>query len=109
MAQKHRRVPSSVGLRGLIVAETLGLTVDRINVVIGDTDVCPWDAGAHASRSAFVAGNSALYAAQQVREQILNSAADILDTPRDGLDSRAAWWSAPTTSACACSSHQLRG
>ena len=69
-----------------IVAETLGLTVDRINVVIGDTDVCPWDAGAHASRSTFVAGNSALYAAQQVREQILNSAADILGTPRDGLD-----------------------
>ncbi len=69
-----------------IVAETLGLGVDRINVVIGDTDVCPWDAGAHASRSTFVAGNSALYAAQQVREQILNSAADILDTPRDGLD-----------------------
>ncbi|MHB8868616.1 MAG: xanthine dehydrogenase family protein molybdopterin-binding subunit [Thermoleophilia bacterium] len=69
-----------------IVAETLGLTVDRINVVIGDTDVCPWDAGAHASRSTFVAGNSGLYAAQQVREQILNSAAEILDTPRDGLD-----------------------
>ena len=69
-----------------IVAETLGLTVDRINVIIGDTYVCPWDAGAHASRSTFVAGNSALYTARQVREQILNSAADILDTPRDGLD-----------------------
>ena len=69
-----------------IVAETLGLGVERINVVIGDTDVCPWDVGVHASRSTFIAGNSALRAAQAVREQILNAAAEILETPRDGLD-----------------------
>jgi xanthine dehydrogenase molybdenum-binding subunit len=69
-----------------IVAEALGLPVGQINVVIGDTDVCPWDVGVHASRSTFIAGNSALGAALQVKEQVLNAAADILVAPRDSLD-----------------------
>jgi CO/xanthine dehydrogenase Mo-binding subunit len=68
-----------------IVAETLGVPFRQVNVVIGDTDVCPWDVGVHASRSTFVAGNSALGAAAEVREQILNAAADILDAPRESL------------------------
>jgi len=69
-----------------IVAETLGIKPERINVVIGDTDVCPWDVGVHASRSTFVAGNSALNAAQLVREQILEFAAGMLDMPIESLD-----------------------
>lgn len=69
-----------------IVAETLGVDTGRINIVMGDTDVCPWDVGVHASRSTFIAGNSALGAAQQVREQILTAAADILQAPRESLD-----------------------
>jgi CO/xanthine dehydrogenase Mo-binding subunit len=58
-----------------IVAEVLGVTIDDINVINNDTDVCPWDVGAHASRSTFVAGNSALGAAQKIREQMLAVAA----------------------------------
>ena len=69
-----------------IVAETLGTTTEKINVIIGDTDVCPWDVGVHASRSTFIAGNSALGAAQQVRDQILTVAAGILSVPRESLD-----------------------
>ena len=69
-----------------IVAETLGTTTEKINVIIGDTDVCPWDVGVHASRSTFIAGNSALGAAQQVRDQILTAAAGILGVPRESLD-----------------------
>ncbi|MCL5735057.1 MAG: molybdopterin-dependent oxidoreductase [Actinobacteria bacterium] len=69
-----------------IVAETLGTTTDKINVIIGDTDVCPWDVGVHASRSTFIAGNSALGAAEQVKEQILTIAADLLEVPVESLD-----------------------
>ena len=69
-----------------IVAETLGTTTEKINIIMGDTDVCPWDVGVHASRSTFIAGNSALGAAQQVRDQILSVAAGILDVPRESLD-----------------------
>jgi CO/xanthine dehydrogenase Mo-binding subunit len=69
-----------------IVAETLGMKPGQINIIIGDTDVCPWDVGVHASRSTFIAGNSALEAAKQVREQLLNSAADILGVRVESLD-----------------------
>ena len=51
-----------------IVAEELGLLAEDINVVHTDTDVCPWDVGAHASRSTFVAGNAALGAAKKARQ-----------------------------------------
>jgi xanthine dehydrogenase molybdenum-binding subunit len=69
-----------------IVAETLGIPVANVNVVIGDTDVCPWDVGVHASRSTFIAGNSALGAARIVREQILSFAEQVLEAPKEILD-----------------------
>ncbi|GAB4264135.1 MAG: xanthine dehydrogenase family protein molybdopterin-binding subunit [Deferrisomatales bacterium] len=68
-----------------IVGETLGVGAHRVNVVVGDTDVCPWDVGVHASRSTFIAGNSALHAARMVREQILGFAEEMLEAPRDIL------------------------
>jgi xanthine dehydrogenase molybdenum-binding subunit len=71
-----------------IVAETLGIPVANVNVVIGDTDVCPWDVGVHASRSTFIAGNSALGAARIVREQILSFAEQVLEAPKEILDLR---------------------
>ncbi|MBW1779073.1 MAG: xanthine dehydrogenase family protein, partial [Deltaproteobacteria bacterium] len=68
-----------------IVAEELGLAVDDIHVIHTDTDVCPWDVGAHASRTTFVAGNSALGAAKKIKAQVLEVASKILDTPEDKL------------------------
>ncbi len=62
-----------------IVAEELGLFAEDINVVHSDTDVCPWDVGAHASRSTFVAGNAALGAARKVKEKILEFGSKLLD------------------------------
>jgi xanthine dehydrogenase molybdenum-binding subunit len=58
-----------------IVAETLGVMPEDINIISNDTDICPWDVGAHASRTTFVAGNSALMAAQKAKQQILEIAA----------------------------------
>jgi CO/xanthine dehydrogenase Mo-binding subunit len=62
-----------------IVAEELGLLAEDINVVHSDTDVCPWDVGAHASRSTFVAGNAALGAAKKVKKTLLAYGATLLD------------------------------
>jgi CO/xanthine dehydrogenase Mo-binding subunit len=56
-----------------------------VNVVVGDTDVCPWDVGVHASRSTFIAGNSALGAARVIRDQILDFAEQMLEAPREIL------------------------
>ena len=69
-----------------IVAEELGLHMEDINVIHSDTDICPWDVGAHASRTTFIAGNSALGAAKKIRERILELAYMQLDTPPDKLD-----------------------
>jgi xanthine dehydrogenase molybdenum-binding subunit len=69
-----------------IVAEVLGVNIDDINVINNDTDVCPWDVGAHASRSTFVAGNSAMGAAKKIREQMLAVAAQNMDEDPAALD-----------------------
>jgi CO/xanthine dehydrogenase Mo-binding subunit len=68
-----------------IVAEELGLLCEDINVVHTDTDVCPWDVGAHASRSTFVAGNAALGAAKKIKQKLLEFGAKILDTAPETL------------------------
>jgi xanthine dehydrogenase molybdenum-binding subunit len=69
-----------------IIAETIGVSIDDISVINNDTDVCPWDVGAHASRTTFVAGNAALGAAKKIREQILEVAAKSLDESPEFLD-----------------------
>ena len=51
----------------MIVAETLGVPLDRVEVVNSDTAVKPWDVGAHASRTTFIAGNAARLAAEKIR------------------------------------------
>ena len=69
-----------------IVAEVLGINIDDINVINNDTDVCPWDVGAHASRTTFVAGNSALGAARKIKAQIMEVAAKNLGEDPEVLD-----------------------
>ena len=62
-----------------IVAEELGLQVDDIHVIHSDTDVCPWDVGAHASRTTFIAGNAALGAARKIKSRLLELAQHAVD------------------------------
>jgi len=68
-----------------IVAEELGLFVDDVRVIHSDTDICPWDVGAHASRTTFVAGNSALGAARRIKATILEIASEALEVHSDDL------------------------
>lgn len=68
-----------------IVAEELGLAVDDIHVIQSDTDICPWDVGAHASRTTFVAGNAALGAARKIKARILELGAKQLEAPLEKL------------------------
>ena len=71
-----------------IVAEELGARAEDVVVIHTDTDVCPWDVGAHASRTTFVAGNSARGAARKVKEQLLEVAAKSLEESAENLDIR---------------------
>jgi CO/xanthine dehydrogenase Mo-binding subunit len=72
-----------------IVAEVLGVNVDDVNIINNDTDVCPWDVGVHASRTTFVAGNSALGAAKKIKAQILEIASKSLGESPEVLDIRS--------------------
>ena len=69
----------------MIVAETLGVPLDRVEVVNSDTAVKPWDVGAHASRTTFIAGNAARMAAETLRGDLLAMAAEQLDEPVERL------------------------
>ncbi|MBW2123731.1 MAG: molybdopterin-dependent oxidoreductase, partial [Deltaproteobacteria bacterium] len=66
-----------------MVAEEIGVLAEDVNLTDNDTDSCPWDVGVHASRTTFVAGNSALMAARKVREKILEIAAGYVDRWKD--------------------------
>lgn len=77
-----------------IAAETLGVPFEWIRVVEGDTDICPADAGAYASRQIYVAGNATKRAALECKQQILDRALILLEelcgeqVKTEGLDCR---------------------
>jgi xanthine dehydrogenase molybdenum-binding subunit len=75
----------------MIVAETLGVPLDRVAVVNSDTAVKPWDVGAHASRTTFIAGNAARLAAEKLRADLLAMAAETLEVPAARLAIRDGW------------------
>jgi xanthine dehydrogenase molybdenum-binding subunit len=66
-----------------MVADEIGVSPEDVSIIDNDTDVCPWDVGVHASRTTFVAGNSAVMAARKVKEQILEIAAGYVDRWKD--------------------------
>ena len=69
-----------------IVAEQLGVDVDQIDVITGDTDQFYWGAGTFASRGAVVAGNAINEAAIVVRKKILKLASEHFNAPEEELE-----------------------
>jgi xanthine dehydrogenase molybdenum-binding subunit len=59
-----------------MVAEALGFRPDDVSLTLGDTGLCLWDAGTHASRHTFMAGNAAVMACEKVKQQILDLAVE---------------------------------
>ena len=70
----------------MIVAEELGVPLERVAVINSDTAVKPWDVGAHASRTTFVAGNAALLAARELKQKLLALAATVMDERPGNLE-----------------------
>ena len=68
-----------------IAAETLGVSLDRIVITSGDTDITPFDVGAYASSTTIISGGAVRKAAAKVREQVLQVASRMLDAPVDKL------------------------
>jgi CO/xanthine dehydrogenase Mo-binding subunit len=59
-----------------MVAEALGFRPEDVFLTLGDTGLCLWDAGTHASRHTFMAGNAAVRACEKVKQQILELAVE---------------------------------
>ncbi|RIL04934.1 MAG: hypothetical protein DCC71_12275 [Proteobacteria bacterium] len=70
-----------------IVADTIGVRMEDIRVVQGDTDKCPYGLGNYSSRSLMMGGSAALLAAKDLREKLLNVAAVALEVLPEELDS----------------------
>jgi CO/xanthine dehydrogenase Mo-binding subunit len=68
-----------------IVAEELGLPVDRVSVTFPDTDFTPFDQSTSSSRTIFTMGSAARQAAQQIRQQLLEIGARVLEANIEDL------------------------
>jgi len=88
------RVATGVGTQGQghftvfaqVVAEVLGVAVEDVRVVTGDTREFHWGTGTFASRGAVVAGSACHAAAMSVRGKILDLASSVLRVAPDRLE-----------------------
>jgi CO/xanthine dehydrogenase Mo-binding subunit len=70
----------------ILVAEELGMKPEDFSLMYQDTDAAPWDMGSCGSQTTFNSGRAALEAAVDLREQLLDAAADELEVSRDDLE-----------------------
>ena len=68
-----------------VVADTVGVGYDDVEVRIGDTDESLWGFGAFSSRQAVIGGGAARLAGEAARDRALRLAAGILDAKADEL------------------------
>src|SRR5262249_45884443 len=69
-----------------VVADELGLELDNVRVLQGDTASTPAGSGTGGSRSAVLCSGAAREAAQQVRNQMINIAAHRLEAAPEDLE-----------------------
>ncbi len=72
-----------------IVAEHLGVRVEDVRVVQGDSDATAGSTGTYASRSLVLAGGAATRAAQALRDKVLNAASHLLEAATTDLVAEA--------------------
>jgi carbon-monoxide dehydrogenase large subunit len=88
------RVATGVGTQGQghftsfaqIVAEQLGVGVEDVHLVTGDTADFHWGTGTFASRGAVVAANAIHASTLIVRDKIMKLASKVLETPEEELE-----------------------
>jgi xanthine dehydrogenase molybdenum-binding subunit len=59
-------------------AEELGIPIECVNVLLGDTDFCPDGGPTTASRQTYVSGNAVRLAAQQARQKLMDAGDHVL-------------------------------
>ncbi len=76
----------SESLTAQIVGSVLGVSMEKVRVILGDTDQTPYGGGTWASRGAGIGGEAALQAAKVLKRNILEVAAAILQSTPSELD-----------------------
>jgi carbon-monoxide dehydrogenase large subunit len=74
------------GIFAQIAATAVGVTLDKVRVITGDTAVTPYGGGTWASRGAGIGGEAVLQAGKALRSNILDVAAAMLKVDKAQLD-----------------------
>jgi len=69
-----------------MMADELDVPYEQVKMVMGDTDLCPYDAGTWGSLSTRVFGPAMLAAAAEARSVLLSLGAEMLKVPMEKLD-----------------------
>jgi carbon-monoxide dehydrogenase large subunit len=69
-----------------IAASAVGVSLDKVKVITGDTGVTPYGGGTWASRGAGIGGEAVLLSGRALRSNILDIAAAVLKTDKAELD-----------------------
>jgi 4-hydroxybenzoyl-CoA reductase subunit alpha len=72
----------------IAVAETLGVSLERVRVIAADSAVTPKDNGAYSSRITFMVGNAAIDAAVKLKAVLAQAAAGKLAAPPADIECR---------------------
>src|SRR5712692_7452251 len=76
-----------------LVATDMGVPLDRVRVVVGDTDTAPFDEGPRASRVTYTEGQAVVEACGELRARLAPYAARLLDCGEEEVTYReGAFW-----------------
>ena len=81
-----------------MAADELGVSLDSVDMVMGDTDLCPFDKGTYGSMSTRFFGPALRAAAAEAKAVLVALASEQLEDAAGRADaSRTAWSSSPPT------------
>ncbi len=69
-----------------MAADELGVAMESVDMVMGDTDLCPWDMGTFGSMTTRFFGPALRAGAVRARQVLVALAADELGVPAEGLE-----------------------
>jgi len=70
----------------IFVAQELGMKPEDFSLMYQDTDAAPWDMGSCGSQTTLNSGRAVIEAAHDLREQLLDAAAEELEADRNDLE-----------------------
>ena len=71
-----------------VVATSFGVSIDKVRIVLGDTDATPYGGGTWAARAAGIGGEAAWQAGKALRDNVLAVAGAMLQSKPETLDIR---------------------